>query len=334
MVRTAGDGGIGLSQEDERIAKILILLDPEGPIRLPKYSIHPTGIPMALAYALATQDRKLLHALLGALVHGLPQLWLEENTAAAQGIPSSYEAVLRTLASVRDFAHYQEFGFGSERLLYTLNPTLPCAMPEHHDALRDPRISTLSAWLQYAESYADTCTLPLEAWIDKEIGGFIAAKLGLTAVPRIPAIQSFPTLARHRAIACLHMLALAQHASKIGPLPQLARYCVAHIDTLYACLHSLHARENLQQQLRKLARAGDIQHLVARATDTALYNADAKRFARASLHYQRLSRELEHWADTTMLTAQWARTGVHWAMLTAYMITLTFAIALLARITL
>jgi len=106
------------------LSRIVMRLDPAGPIRIGTLAFAHDGFTPVLANALATGQREHMRLLDDAVSSGL---FLE---AAARHVKTSGSgAPMRLASQAEDLMSRRETGWGLERCLYTLAPGFPCLSP-------------------------------------------------------------------------------------------------------------------------------------------------------------------------------------------------------------
>ncbi|MDB5409565.1 MAG: serine/threonine protein kinase, partial [Rhodospirillales bacterium] len=121
-----GEGMTGVApdrRDDVLVARMCISLDSSGPVRYRGVSTTVDGYGGALAAAFFGNGS--VQHLAEAMTVSLPQFWL----SARQPIGPEHIALHKTFDQLRNFLADRRFGFGIERVLYELNPTLHCLSP-------------------------------------------------------------------------------------------------------------------------------------------------------------------------------------------------------------
>ncbi|MHA1113092.1 MAG: hypothetical protein ACTSRY_01105, partial [Alphaproteobacteria bacterium] len=166
MARTASDS-LGSGGDARLVANICMVLDPTGPLRFKGLSIMADGLGTALAAA--RDNPALLKDTAEILRLDLPLLWYRLQHGHSFVGPT-WERRMRRL---NQYLKRAGPGYGVERCLYELCPTLACQSP----ILRDAHVLGLDDFLAALEAHAATVEhdgLPL----DRQMAAFVGARCG------------------------------------------------------------------------------------------------------------------------------------------------------------
>ncbi len=235
----------GVLMSDQRLARIIMILDPDGPIRYRGFAFMPSGIGPALAQAHATSNRESLRAGLACFTEDL-----------MDGVSQS-SAVTWSPGVMVQYLRSKALGFGHERCLYELNPTLPCQGKLSGHAL----IADLKELLAHLESLASAKSMQSQDPVDRHVAAFIACKLRLTNEIRIRAVHSYPRMAGNQQVVMLALLTLAQADAGLRTLKGLAEWMQKRLGTLVDTLHSEGIRKELSRKIEAAAKTGDLRRM-------------------------------------------------------------------------
>jgi hypothetical protein len=191
-------------------------------------------------------------------------------------------------------------GGGFERLLYALNPLLPCASPLLGGSWV-ARLPDLLPALEHAAATADPAT---SRPIDRHIAAFVAARSERRMDAEIAALGR---TGEDAAEAELRLLATLQMRLHPAPLPALAKWIATRSDELLAGWHSRARREQATARLKKLAEAGQLVPIVKLLQDATERSADQREAKAAAAELARLDAELAALADNAPERAALAR---------------------------
>ena len=113
----------GAGGNDELVAQVCLVLDADSPIRFQNLAICIDGLGPVLAAAVAANDRAILASLTALIASSLPTRWIEASIDRRTAALKSMFVRLQYILARR------EAGFGIERCLYELNPSVPCLSP-------------------------------------------------------------------------------------------------------------------------------------------------------------------------------------------------------------
>ena len=229
-------------------ARISIVLDPTLPIRYKDCWFMPDGFGTALAHSIMQKGNANIPV--EVISRGLPRAWFD-----SQDIYNPvYVALEKNFDQLLDFVQERKIGYGVERCLYETNPTLPCQSPllieENVITIKDlmPAMERVSAKI-------DKASRP----IDRHIVAFIAARLNQNIDPHIKAVgderEEIATL------GMLSLLALVQWRTKAGNLLGFTSWVGAHLGPAIKAFHSKSIRDELEKEIPKLIRKGNLADL-------------------------------------------------------------------------
>ena len=238
------------------------ILDPLAPLCWPGATVWPDGIGTALA---AAQDGRPDQArTLEAIIEAeAPRLWAAERPQ--RGDPARLRADARQQRAVL------RMHGGAVRLLYLLNPLLPCGSPWMRGRCA-VRIGDLLAALDAAAGAAAAAgTLPVDA--------HVAAFLSVRADE--PGKRGALEPESGSAASQLGLLARMQTRFHPKPLPGLAGWLAGQSGALFASWRNKQRREQLEVAARELAGAGQLGAILALLENPDARAADAAGAAHA-----------------------------------------------------
>ncbi len=286
-------GGIqrGGTPAERLVCRTTIAMDLTAPIRFRDISVTTGGIGTLLAQQMANgQPSRSIADLLTA---HMPTFWLN-----AQGVVSGeFTSLQQLFDGCRILLERSQHGFGIERVLYELNTSLPCLSPmvESHYPLN---LKSLAVALEDYASKVGPDEDTLEP-MDRHIAAFV-----LTHHRRMND-RLFPLLAKgseqgQHSLAILSILAELQKKFHTDPLPHLGEWISRMLMPATERFSNRATREQVQRDIKKLGRKGDLVGLLALLDDSSRQHADTEGFneARAEWHkWERIAREMTVHAD-------------------------------------
>jgi len=265
-------------QLNEQLMHVILLLDPNGPIRMKNLSLYIDGIDSLCAELYANKAHQELHLLAKFIEFNMGNYWLELQRKAIQNytVPTTINTILMKLERLRTTMRYGGLGFGLERMLYELNPEMPCLSP----LLRQWHILTLPQLLIRLDRLAPNLSKDDEP-LDRHMAAFLASRLGIMHEIRLHDLASSPSLANNRAIIALHLLSLAQQKSGDMQLPGLTHWLVLRILPALDAIHSRSLKRKLKGMLMEQAKAGYTQLLADLVVTSNYASADQTSFHQA-----------------------------------------------------
>ncbi len=271
------------------VMRAIAVLDPLAPLCWRTIALWPDGVGPALA---AADDPAAIVELIMADAVGL---WARTRSERYDAIALQMEARrYRGWITSRD-------GGGLERLLYFLNPLLPCASP----LLAGSWVAPLADLLPALERAATTIERDKTRPVDRDIMAFVAARSDQRALD-IGLVQH---AGAGMTVGELRLLAGLQQLCHPAPLPRLAAWVAAHVHELLAGLHSKARQAALAKRLTSLAEAGQLGSMLALVADRAEQLADAGEYQAATAELARIDAELARCRSDNAGRAEQAR---HW----------------------
>ncbi len=278
----AGRGG---SVGSRRLARLLTALDPLAPIRYRNKAVAPLGLGLALAEAFSRGGS--MTELAEILVAQLPLFWIN-----CQPDPNNDQVPLPgTFETVRTYLERPNPGYGIERVLYELNPSLPCASP----ILGRHCVLHLEALMRALEDVASEQDRPAEP-IDRHIAAFIMTRNNRMN-ERLFQTLAPGTLPTARAMATLEILFELQRQTRIQSLPKLCGWVAATLEPMIQQYHSRTLRDRVRDALAKQAATGSFRDMLAIARNTNLAERDSSAFEAARRDYQTAERVINQRQD-------------------------------------
>ncbi|MDE3016263.1 MAG: hypothetical protein KGI29_04995 [Pseudomonadota bacterium] len=303
------------TQLAEQLICVLMLLDPKGPIRLKNMSFHVDGIDSLSVDLYAAKEQHDLQMLATFIGSNLTAYWLEQQRKdEAYTAPAAVAAILTRIDRLRAYIRNAGYGFGIERMLYDLNPELPCLSP----MFSGEHIHTLPALLTRLDRMAAARAQDDDP-IDRHIAAFIASRLGIAHDLRIHELAALPALADNRAVIALHLLSLAQKETEGLPLPGITHWLALRILPALESIHSRILRQKLGALLADRAGSGYTQLLADLIVNAGYAGADLAGFHKAQLAYQANAVKIDAYRKGTQISQQSARVGFAMAKAFAYL---------------
>jgi hypothetical protein len=269
----------GGSPTERAVARAAISLDPAAPIRFRDIAALPEGLGNLLADQMVQgQSPRNIADLIAAqfVIH-----WAHSQPA----VDADVTGLLQTYEAQRVLLDRTHHGFGIERVLYELNPTIPCLSPmvsQYHPL-------SLKAVTQAIEIHAstvpadDTRSEPM----DRHLAAFVLAR------HRRINDRLFPFLAPNsdagqRAISILYILAELQRKFNPEPMPKTAEWMARLLMPGLERFHNRSLRDRMQRDLRKLGKRGQLDEMFALMDDGNTRKQDNEGFDIAHNEWLRL----------------------------------------------
>ena len=324
------DSTIGITKrkdpmlQDDDLAKIISILDPEGPIRREEFSASAYGLPQMLAYGFGKGKREYGQFVADCFNNGLLQHWLELQPALED---YDYYKMYWNPAALAKHLRRPSLGFGIERALYDMNPGLPCQSQMITKACVLSLDILLKALDELPEDLHDR-----QDPIDRHISAYIASKINLEDEIRIKSIRHFPQFAKSPQLLMLALLTLAQSETKTRNLKNLCRWIVKRVAPLVDSVQGKTIRKEFQAAIAEAAKAGDIQELFSVITSPNFIRRDAFGLNEAMKEYQRYTTEIQSLQKKDSIERVAYQYGLKIAVLTSYAVCFGTLLALVMQL--
>ncbi len=280
VVRTGINSNEKRGATDLMLCQILMILDPQAPIRYKGFGAMPDGIGSAMAMAMGQKsDTRLLVEL---VTRGVPKLWFEARRNYNHD-DSQMEGNIREL---NGYLAQTGMGFGLERCLYELNDALPCQSPlmgeEYVVELKD----LLPALNRAATSRGESKQWP----IDRHVAAFMGARARSDIDRNL--VQLSDTDQVRGLMSLLNLFAVFQY--RLGPeqLPNLAGWFGSLVAPLVASFHSRERRKEMEKELPKVIRKGSLVEIYNLLDRPGEKDKDKAEFEWSQAQYQAAEDEI------------------------------------------
>jgi eukaryotic-like serine/threonine-protein kinase len=280
-VDSAGVAGRGANFEDRLVSRVCMALDPAGPIRYKQKSVMVDGFGAALADAFIRNEG--YQALGEAISAQLPSFWVNmQPEFKAEHVP-----LVQAFDGLRTQLERLGSGYGIERVLYELNPMMPC----YSAMIRNHMVTSASELLSALEEVAGQPGRPREP-MDRHIAAFLIARyrklderLIVLTTPGGEELRRIPAL--------LNVLADVQNRFGPASLPNLCAWMVELMGPVIERFHSRAHREKLQNDATRMAQEGNLAILLKLIDDPAAIRKDEFEYAKAKRQFQLATHDVE-----------------------------------------
>lgn len=262
------------------VTKIASLLDPEGPIRFKGFAFMPDALGPAMAVSIIFKNDVQTPA--EVIARNIPSYWIEGRPFYR--VHKSFD--VRTFAQMRAYLQTNDPGFGIERCLYELNPSVPCQSPLVINECV-VNIGDLLPALEEASKTVDAKTKP----VDRHIAAFIAAHFEQDITPHLQAIAN--PRPEQALLGILSLLAFLQWQLRPDPLYGLASWVGGILGPAVNIYHSRATRREIEREMPRLVRQGSLPELFdlidnaeKRKLDSDGYATAVSQFAAAEAEVQ------------------------------------------------
>lgn len=261
------------------LAKICMILDPQAPIRYKGLSFMPDGFGPAMAVEILRRGDVQVPT--EVLSYEVPSIWYVLQTTVFPGASVQQREFLQ----MKGFLNIRDPGYGWERCLYEINPTLPC-QSEHivKDYVID--IEHLLPALDAAANRVDTKQSPM----DRHVAAFIAANFDEDIHPHLKALAA-PT-PETSTIGMLSLLAFLQWKLKLTALFGLSSWVGGLLGPAINTYHSRSKRRDIEKEIPRLVRKGSLPELFDLIDNAENRKADQDGFAVSCAQFAAAEKEI------------------------------------------
>lgn len=279
-IQTAGSGKGG-SMADRLVARVCMALDPPAPIRYRGRSMLPDGIGTALADAFMRGESP--QAVAEVVGNQLPMFWVNVQT----DFKPEFVPLVQTFDQIRAFLERTAHGLGIERVLYEMNPTMPCMSSLVVKQLPSTPAELLRA-LEWTAAGGERHKDP----IDRHIAAFLAARHKRSDELLYTQLGSGIEPMR-RVIAMLTILAEVQARTGMDGLSHLAGWVVSLLEPAFRRFHSRPQQEAVRKAADSAAHNGRLTDLLKIVDDPEALRRDRLEFEAAQIAYREADAEME-----------------------------------------
>lgn len=286
---------------NEMVARTIVALDPVGPIRLRQISASVDGLGSVLADAMKRDSQEDITYLFEAIVGDLPKFWADQqkNTRNAKVATMQWR-----LQKVRALLRGKSLGFGPERVLYEVNPTMACQSP----LLEGKHIVDFQPMLHMLDSIAKDFAAT-HSPLDRHSAAFLAARMGINKEVYISELGRFPELAGNPKFLTLRLLLSAQDRMGNPPLRGLCHWVAMDCLPILEKLHNRKIRDSIQSDIKRACHTGQLSGIARVLFDAGYYLRDQVEFQRAAAYYRLNSEKISNISNPTYLMGRGKRLG-------------------------
>ncbi|RMB11841.1 hypothetical protein BXY39_0326 [Eilatimonas milleporae] len=277
------EGAYSTSQADDNrmVTRVCLFLHPVGPIRYRGLSFFIDGLPAMLADAFARDDRDVISAISeildGKFLSSLAEVVGDRNPVLIKHA--------NDMKRMFDFIRSKNLGRGMERVLYEMNPALPCL------SQRFERF-----WVASNKQFTKTMEIlgadvkVMTVLLDRHVAAFCAAH-GQDLDGVFYKLASAQNDRGRFAVMTADFFGQLQQSLQLGPLPRLTEAVVDGLAPAVKGLKDRARREKVQSLLDKAKKGGDISRLVSEINLERIQLEDERQFGVARTTIMRLDRE-------------------------------------------
>jgi eukaryotic-like serine/threonine-protein kinase len=279
-IQTASSGKGG-SQGDRLVARVCMALDPAAPIRYRGRAMMPDGVATMLAEAFLRNESP--QAVAEVIGNQLPMFWVNVQS----DFKPEFVPLVQMYDQLRGFLERSAYGLGVERVLYEMNPTMPCM-----SGLVVKQLPTNPSELLRALDWLGAGGERHKDPIDRQIAAFLAARHKRSDDLLYTQLGSGIEPMR-RVIAMLTILSDVQARTGVDGLTHLASWVQALLDPVFRRFHNRKTQELVRKQADGAAHNGRLTELLKVVDDPESLRRDRLEFEAAQIEYREADAEME-----------------------------------------
>lgn len=281
----ASSGGEAEASDAKLVTRVCALLDPEGPLKYKSLTVMPDGMGYALAAAVEDGNKEIIDLVTELIQKGIASDWFEQKIDTGRG-DLTLEA--KTFKRLQQFVRHSGPGYGVERVLYELNPFLPCRSP----ALQSAYVYSLRDLLPALDRVvADQGSMP--KLVDRHIAAFIASRISGSLDSQLAALEHTTGASVGAKIGMTGLLAKVQHEYQHQMTPKLATWLVEELHPAVSRYHGKSLRKRITEKMEEVAESGNLIELYHTLSNKNIVSKDEKGQVRAKREYAESQREIK-----------------------------------------
>lgn len=316
-----GSGQKVFQADDEKLARVIILLDPQGPIRFKNVSFHKSGLGAFLLHSINNSLSEVTHVLAGSLVANLYSVY-EYMDSFMPGL--SYGTDLLQIHKCADYIRRPELGFGVERCVYELNPTLAC---QSHIVKSDFCIGIADTLSYLNDGHVSFD----EIMSKKNLACYLAAKTHIVE-NKLKDIAQYPAVQKSRAYQFLQIISSAQKISRLARIDHLVGTIKDALqDVLDVNLRSSAIKKEFHESLNNAVKSGSAIDLLKAAMNTELLEKDYDGYAKALRRGAEIAYEIFSYSNRGTMEYDIRRRSLKLAVKFSYIVSAFILITILLK---
>lgn len=299
--------GSATGAHHELIARIIMVLDPQGPLRYREFHGQANALPSLLCHIMETGDLQLRSVFNDIINHDLAAFWSDNQPLKSHTI---LPKLSWDIGLARQMMYHKTLGFGMERVLYEINPALPCmsrhVLPYHVTSAKELLLALDALAKEHAEN---------NNFVDKHLIAFLAAKAGIRKEIKIKEHKLYPDLYNDSEVQALVILARAQDKAGIAKLPGLTHWVALRVAELLEHIHSTEIRRSFSRDVKTALPEGKISLILSILQNKDYIIRDCKGHLKAQQLYDKNKGSIKKLVNEDKLRKQAYNNGLRVAFI-------------------
>ncbi|MBV8060552.1 MAG: serine/threonine protein kinase [Alphaproteobacteria bacterium] len=279
MLTVISAAGKTANYEEQLVARTCIILDPSGPLRYRGICVMPGGISSMLVETVMSGGSPQILAEI--IANQLVAFWVETQ----QDIKTELVPLGQQFERMKLLIEKTTYGNGIERVIYELNPGLPCLSP----IVASQYVVSPRMLLAAFERLAASGNRPPEL-VDRHLAAFLIVRDQRSELlfEAIAAPESDP----RRGIGILTLLSEMQYRYGPDSTPALAQWIAPMLEPAIQRFLGKALKEKLRQLMREAVQRGDLSAMLQLADDPRRIERDKQDFTAARMLYLNIQKEI------------------------------------------
>jgi len=302
------------SSDQYLVARTCIYLDPQAPVRYKDIAFIPEAIGTVLALEMLRKGHMDIPT--QAINYGLAEIWYKATPETIRDPMSmAYEG---SFGKMRALLQNKTAGYGIERCLYELNPSLPCLSP----LIKDQYVIQIVDLLPALDDVADSVDNKEDPF-DSHIVAFIAARFKEHIEPHLQALSEQKRASK--LIGMLSLMAYMQWKLKIESLFALSSWIGGLLGPAVKTYYSRTTRSDIERDMPLIVRKGSMPELFNLIDNAEKRGMDANGYAEARIEYAMAEESIMELQDTDLSSKEKTlEIGQRYSAVTSVILALVF----------
>ena len=293
---SAGDDG----GDAKLVTRVCALFDPEGPLRYKGLSVMPDGVGYALSSAVETGDKATIDLITEVVHKGIASEWFEHKVQYGR---SDLTLEAKTFKRLQQFVRHAGPGYGVERVLYELNPFMPC----RSKMIASSYVYSLRDLLPALDDIvAKTGKLP--TLMDRHIAAFIASRISGSIDGQLSALEHSSGTSASSKIGMLGLLAKVQYEYQNQMTPHMTAWLVKELQPAIKRYYSRTLRSKIAERVEQIGTTGNLMDLYHVLSNENVIKRDERGKNAAKREYMQSQREIRR-LESSEFQVQAKKTG-------------------------
>lgn len=267
------------------VTRVCSVMDPEGPLKYKGLTVMPDGMGYALSAAVEGGDKDTINLVTELVQKGIASDWFEQKIALGR---SDLVLESKTFKKLQQFVRHSGPGYGVERVLYELNPFLPCRSKLVASAYVYSLRDLLPALDKVVEEKGS-----LDKLVDRHIAAFIASRIKGSLDNQLAALEHTTGASVGAKIGMTGLLAKVQNEYQHQMTPNLTAWLVNELQPAVGRYNSKSLRKRISEKLEEVALSGNLIELYQVLSNKNIASKDEKGQSRAKREYSDSTREIK-----------------------------------------